>query len=282
MADGGFVVAQISDTHIGSAAGDEANLTRLDRVLDHLCRMARRPNLLLVTGDLTDGEDEASYRLLHERLERCAIPWHVCIGNHDDRATAARVFGRSESGFFHYAVDVGPLRLIILDSVGAGRHGGAFCETRSAWLRDRLDEAPDRPTLIALHHPPVDNGIGWLTAVPEEPWLAELDAALTGRRQVIALVAGHIHRPISASRNGIAVRICPSVANPITVDLAPLNPDAPDGRPLAVDGPPGYALHLWRGGTLVTHVDFVEELPVLARFDEDMQPLIRKIFAERP
>ncbi len=275
-----LLIAQISDTHISATAED--NLARLDRVLDYLCTMTRRPDLLLVTGDLADEDDEAPYRLLRERLDRCAIPAQVCIGNHDSRAAAQQVFGTGDGGFFHYALDFGPLRLVVLDTVEEGRHGGAFCEARSAWLHDRLSEAPDRPTLVVLHHPPIDTGIDWLTTAPSEPWLIQLDAALAGQDQVVALLAGHIHRPISTSRNGTPVRICPSIASPLVLDLAPLDPQVPDGRPLVTDGPPGYALHLWRHGTLTTHVDFVEEHVILARFDERMQPPIRKFFAERP
>jgi len=285
MAVHDLLVAQISDLHIGGAIidGVDVNLERLDRVLAHLAAMARRPDLLLVTGDLIEQENaEAGYRLLAERLERCPFPAHVTIGNHDLREPAFRQFRGGSGGFLHYVVEAGPLRLIVLDTVEEGRHGGAFCEARSAWLRSRLAEAPDRPTLIALHHPPIDTGIDWLTTVPDEPWLARLDAALAGQDQIVAIVGGHVHRPISASRNGISVRVCPAVAAQLALELAPLDPDVPDGRPLVVDAPPGYALHLWRDGVLTSHADFVQDQPVLARFDERMQGLVRAIFAERP
>jgi len=284
MADGDLLIAQISDTHIGSKVEKPAgiNLVRLDRTLAQLCTMTRQPDLLLVTGDLADEDDEASYRALRERLALCPFPARVCIGNHDSRSAARQVFGAGDDEFFHYVVDAGPLHLIVLDTVEEDRHGGAFCEIRSAWLRARLAEAQDRPTLIVLHHPPIDTGIDWLTTSPAEPWLARLDEALAGQTQVVALVAGHIHRPIAATRRGIPVFVCPSVAAPIALDLAPLDPEAPDGRALVVDGPPGYALHLWRDGVLTSHVAFVEEPPLLATFDERMQRQIRIWFAERP
>ena len=284
MTAGELLVAQISDTHIGGLMvdGEDVNLTRLDRVLDHLCAMQRRPDLLLVTGDLAGRDGLAPYRALRQRLDLCTIPAHVCLGNHDIRGDARRVFQGGDAAFFHYVVDAGPLRLILLDTLEEGRHGGAFCEARAAWLRDRLAEAPDRPTLVALHHPPIDTGIDWLTTAPAEPWVARLDQALAGQRQVIALLAGHIHRPIAARRKDIAVRVCPSVAAPLALDLTPLDPQKPDGRALVADGPPGLALHLWRDSVLTTHFDFVQAQPVLARFDRQMQPHIQAMFAERP
>jgi 3',5'-cyclic AMP phosphodiesterase CpdA len=279
-----LLIAQISDTHLGSALASGAidNLGRLDSVLDHLSGMTRRPDLLLVTGDLADQASPLPYRMLKAQLDRCDFPAYVCLGNRDTRGTARQIFARGEEDFFHYVVDSGPLRLVVLDTLEEGRHGAGFCEARADWLRRRLAEAPDRPTLIAMHHPPIDSGIDWVTTAPAEPWLARLDAVLSGQRQVVALVAGHIHRAITASRNGLPVLVCPPVSAPISLDLAPLDPTDPDGRALVADGPPGYMLHLWRGGTLTSHVDFVEEQPVLARFDERMQPVIQSRFAERP
>ena len=85
----------------------------------------------------------------------------------------------------------------MLDTLEEGRHGGAFCETRAAWLAARLDEAPERPTLIALHHPPIDTGIDWLTERPDAPWIARLHDVLVGRPNIVGMIAGHVHRPIT-------------------------------------------------------------------------------------
>jgi 3',5'-cyclic AMP phosphodiesterase CpdA len=283
MASSDFLIAQISDIHLGGAVSDgtDANRARLERVLEHLCAMARLPDLLLVTGDLAESGDEDSYRQLKQRLDRCPFPAHVALGNHDKRTAARTVFAYGEGEFLHYSIDAPGLQIVVLDTLEEGRHGGAFCEAREAWLRATLRKAPERPVLVALHHPPIDTGLDWLTTSPNEPWLARLDGALSESRQVVALVAGHVHRPIAASRGGIAVRVCPSVAAPLALDLAALSPELPDGRPLVVDGPPGYALHLWRDGVLTTHFDFVEEHWTILRFGAAVQPFVHSLFSER-
>lgn len=281
MNSDGLLIAQISDTHL-SGAGTDPNLERLDRVLAHLAAMRRLPDVLLVTGDLVDPDEPEPYRMLRERLERCPFPFFVAIGNHDSASAARQAFEVSDPRFFQYVVETFPLRLVVLDTTEPGRHGGAFCEARSAWLSQRLDEAPERPTLLVLHHPPIDTGIDWLTTSLAEPWLARLDLALSDQDQIVGMVGGHIHRAIASSRNDIPVRVCPAVASPLVLDVAPLDPNRPDGRPLVSEGPPGYALHLWQDGVLTTHVGFVQDEPVLARFDERMQPQVRSFFAERP
>ncbi len=51
---------------------------------------------------------------------------------------------------------------------------------------------------------------------------------------------------------------------------------------MVTNDPPGYALHRWSGGGLVTHFDTAQPRETLARFDETMQPLVRGLSAEQP
>jgi hypothetical protein len=86
-------------------------------------------------------------------------------------------------GFLQYAIEDHPLRILVLDTLEEGRHGGNFCETRAAWLSERLAEAPERPTLIVLHHPPIESGLSWMTENPEAEWVKRLEAIVVRSRQ---------------------------------------------------------------------------------------------------
>jgi Icc protein len=174
------------------------------------------------------------------------------------------------------------LRLIVLDTLEVGREGGGFCAARAAWLAAQLAERPDIPVVIAMHHPPMDAGIDWMSTRPDEPWVARFAAAIAGHRQVRAIWCGHLHRPIAASWNGVTITVCPATAMELTLDLNPIDPDRPDGRPMVNAGPPGYALHRWTQHGLVSHFDAAQDHVVLARYDERMQPLVRHLFDERP
>jgi 3',5'-cyclic AMP phosphodiesterase CpdA len=281
-----MLIAQISDLHIGfdGPSRDDANLRRLDRALAELEAMPGRPDLLLATGDLVEHGDEASYRLLHERLAACPIPSHPMLGNHDRRAGFRAAFPGAPdvSGYLQYVIETPGLRIVMLDTLEEGRHGGAFCEIRAAWLTEKLAEAPDTPTLVVLHHPPIDTGIEWMMTDPAEPWVARLRAALAGHGQIVALISGHIHRPVLGMFEGLPTAVAPATAYPLALTLEPMDIDHPDNRPLVTDGPPAYALHRWQDGRFITHFGFADDPVTIVAYGERMQPLVRRLAAERP
>ncbi len=281
-----MLIAQITDIHLGFEPDtpDEFNRQRLDRVIADLIALEPRPDLLLLTGDLVDRGDRESYERLAEALEGVPFPVHFALGNHDERATFRAVFPHVAfaEGFLQYAIEGEPLRLLVLDTLEEGRHGGAFCETRAAWLAARLDESPDERTLIVLHHPPMEVGIPWMNTDPAEAWVERLAQVLRGRGNVVGLICGHIHRAITARWQGHIVATCPSTAPQVGLDLRPLDPDRPDERALIVADAPGYALHWWNGRELITHWDSAGDKDVLARFDARLQGMVQDMMAERP
>ncbi|OYY76259.1 MAG: phosphodiesterase [Sphingomonas sp. 28-62-20] len=280
-----MLIAQITDLHIGFVPNtpDEPNRQRLDQVLTTLIDGPNRPDLLMVTGDITDRGDEESYARLAAILARCPFPVYPCMGNHDDRRHFSRYFPQVafRDGFVHYCIKLNGLRLIVLDTLEPGRHGGAFCPTRARWLRTQLDADRTTPTVIVMHHPPIDAGIAWMSGGADEPWVSRFRAAIAGHDQIRAIWCGHLHRPIAASWHGMTVTVCPASAAQLALDLRPIDPETPDDRPMIVADPPGYALHRWHDGQLVSLFDTAEPHGTLARFDANLQPLVRHLAEER-
>ena len=138
---------------------------------------------------------------------------------------------------------------------GPGAGHGELCARRLDWLERTLAAAPDRPTLVAMHHPPFRCGIAHMDAIA----LRDPDgfAAVLGRHaQVERIVCGHHHRPVTARLGTAVASICPSVAHQVELDL---DADAPGAFVLE---PPAYQIHRWRPDTgVVSHTACVESHP---------------------
>lgn len=285
MGEAPLLIAQITDIHIGFDPGnpDEHNMQRLKAVLARIASGPNRPDLLLMTGDLTEFGDTASYARLAKAVADCPFPVLPMAGNHDAREPLLAAFPDTPShdGFVQYALDLGALRLVVLDTLDPGRHAGAFCAARAGWLKAELAAHPDTPTVIALHHPPFESGIAWLDSGANEPWIATLAEALAGHDQVRAIISGHLHRTIHTAWNGIPLTVCASTAPLVSLDLNPVDPEQPDGREMISDELPAYALHRWDGVRLVSHAESVGGHRVLARYDAAMQDVVRQIDRER-
>ena len=89
-----MLIAQITDIHIGFDKGnpDEHNMLRLRAVLDHLVNGPNRPDLLLLSGDLTEAGDPADYARLAAAVSICPFPVWPMTGNHDRREPLRAAF----------------------------------------------------------------------------------------------------------------------------------------------------------------------------------------------
>lgn len=282
-----MLIAQVTDIHLGFDRGNphELNVRRLNMVIDQLNALTPRPDLLIVSGDLVEHGDNAhAYDHVHALLGRWEGPMLLCVGNHDGRAAFAAEFSqvrRTSDGFIQYVSEQEGLRIIVLDTLDEGRHGGTFCEARAAWLAERLAEAPARPTLLVLHHPPLDTGIPWMSALPHEGWVERLRTVVEPAHQVVGMICGHVHRAITATFAGRHLVVAPSTAPQVALDLKHVDPQHPDGRALIIADPPAFALHHWDGERLLTHFEIAGPRNVLASYSHNLQPMMREFLRER-
>jgi 3',5'-cyclic AMP phosphodiesterase CpdA len=282
-----MLIAQITDLHIGFDRGNphELNVRRLNLVIDELNERSPKPEMLIISGDLVEyGDDVEAYQHMHALVGRWQGPKLWMIGNHDRRAEFKAELPEvptDPNGFIQYEVDHGGLRWIILDSLDEGRHGGMICDQRAWWLAERLQEKQDVPTVILLHHPPVDTGIEWMSALPGEQWVRRLEAIVRPAKQVVGMIAGHVHRPIATSFAGKPLIVSPSTAPQVALDLDAVDPQHPDGRALIIADAPGYSLHYWDGQTLLTHFEIAGPRNILASYNSNLQPMMRAFLTER-
>lgn len=260
-----MIIAQITDLHLMSRGGrldgvvDTAECLR--RCIECLNLLTPCPDILLLTGDLVDAGTEAEYLYLREHLKAIRQPVFIIPGNHDSREQMLRVF--SDQPYLTpgldripYQVDVQQLRLIALDTVVPGEAGGSLDASSLSWLEQTLSDAPRRPTLIFMHHPPFRTGIAYMDAIGLEPKAAqELGAIVERHSQIEKIVCGHLHRAIETRWHGASVTVCPSCAHQVDLRLG--------GDPVGAFTlePPAFQLHCWDGERIVTHTRCVGDFP---------------------
>lgn len=170
-------------------------------ILDHHADAAA----CVITGDMVDHGTSADYQALQTRLADLPMPLYPMVGNHDDRPALRAVFPLPRSamnGFVQYRVSLDATDLLCLDTQKAGADGGAFCADRSAWLQDAL-AATRGKILVFIHHPPMALGL----PMQDLDCMAGGDAFLEMLRPYcdrLYLCAGHVHRPVSGTYQGIA------------------------------------------------------------------------------
>jgi 3',5'-cyclic AMP phosphodiesterase CpdA len=258
-----MLIAQLSDSHIrppGQVFADVVDTAAmLKAAVDQVLDLSPAPDVVLVTGDLTnDGEPEA-YAAIRPILGRLPMPVCAIPGNHDDRDAMLALDGvamlGSQSPFCQYTLDLGALRLVALDSLVDGSAHGELCSDRLDWLEAELDGSGNRPVLIMVHHPPAETGIGFMDRIG----LVASDRleALIRRHaaRIQRIVCGHIHRPIFYRWQGVSVSVAPGVAHQVILAL--------DGEePAFVMEPPGFHLHRWSPDQgLVTHQVYIGRYP---------------------
>ncbi len=281
-----LLIAQMTDIHVGFDPGEkpeELNLRRFRATLGRLLAGPNRPDMLVLSGDITDKGDIESFEEAAALLAECPFPVWPMVGNHDTREALLDAFPQvaSAGGFVHYALETKGLRILLLDTLEPGRHGGAFCEVRAAWLSSQLASHPETPTMIFMHHPPVVSGIEWMDPAPDEGWIVRFRESIEGHRQILGIHCGHLHRPLSTSICGIPLNVTRSVAPLVAMDLRPVDIDQPDGRDLITTEPPSYAMHRWDGNGIVSHYEDVSDWHALAHYTDELQPMIREMFGER-
>ncbi len=277
-------IAQITDPHIGTSSHSQRNADRLRAVIAAIVEQA--PNLTLVTGDLTEDGAMEDYRHLRELLAPLGPNVALTFGNHDDRTAFFAAFPEAprwvEDGVEHgcHATQAGDLRIVLLDTLEPGRHSSGLDARRLAWLDAMLAEAPERPTLIALHHPPVRTGVPWIDSNAEGPWSRELRRVAERHAQVVGFVAGHVHQPIATSFAGRPLIIAGPSAMPIARDTRPIEASKPDGRRLILNQAPAYAMHRWDGARLVSWFGVADDAMTLARYDASTAQMIAGLAKE--
>lgn len=228
-------VVQISDLHIGQRKDLQENIQRLTNTVLKINEL--KPNVVLVSGDLVEREDidfvkkVNLYNVVKEILDKLICKYYIVPGNHDDINLLKRVFNLEylqNIDNFNYLINFNnDFRLIGIDSTFANKHYGILEDKRLKWLSVILEQDLITPTLIFMHHPPVEitdipasfplSVQNKISKVIDNPF-KEIDGLfkiLKKYQNIEHIICGHAHFGFSLVKQGINLTICPSIVSGI-------------------------------------------------------------------
>lgn len=190
-----FFFVQMSDTHWGfqGPPNPEAQTT-LKRAVAAVNALARQPDFVVFTGDLTHTTDDPAERL-RRMTEFKTIVGELKVkdvkflaGEHDAGLDAGAAY-RQVFGDPYYAFDHKGVHFIALDNVSDP--SGAIGQTQLAWLEADLAKRDRAQPIIVLTHRPL------FDLYPQWDWATKDGAdalALLQRHANVTVFYGHIHQ----------------------------------------------------------------------------------------
>lgn len=247
------LLVQITDTHILERGkllyGSVDSAEHLRESVAEINSMVPQPDLVMITGDLVEKPGDSTYSHFEELIAPLKAPVYLIPGNHDDPAIMEEHFGGTplfpgNYPCYQYAIDDFEFRILALNSHLDDSELPAYGEQRLQWLEEALEES-DKPTLIAIHHPPMKTGIYFIDMAGQE-WFQGIADVLAKHPQVQLVICGHSHVEMIGRIGSITIYMAGSTAHQLiagrVIDRAP----AFDPKRVAP------VLHQWLDGSFLS------------------------------
>ncbi len=203
-------IVQFTDTHLVSDSGEKFlgvdTFLTLSLATEIAMSLTPLPKVMIVTGDIAERGDSATYSRFREIFEPLSVPVYVVPGNHDDDLVMKNIFHGSNIKSTDHVVINDHLFIFVDSHVKAKPHGFLSAETL-ANVENLLKTHADKPVVISMHHP-VSSPCPALGCQLQNE--SELLQALKHTHQVVTLLSGHLHKAIDESMGSIRLLTTPS------------------------------------------------------------------------
>lgn len=195
--------ALLADTHIDAdpkkVIRGTSMFENLKRINQQLLAQESLPSGVLIDGDcafnIGTTEDYQVFLSLLEPLREGGIPVHLALGNHDHRLRFREAVSSQQQQTKileekHVSlVQAERVNWIVLDSLyETNKTPGLLGDSQLMWLAQSLDQHPDKPAILMMHHNPDESEkTSGLTDT------RDLFEILKRRKQVKAVIFGHTH-----------------------------------------------------------------------------------------
>ena len=250
--NGDVRLLQITDTHLFS--NNEKDLLGIKTVesykavIKHACKYTEKCDAVLCTGDLSQDHSALSYLCFSEHIKSLNIPCYWLPGNHDMQSVMLPSLLKEGLAQTKQLIS-DYWQIILLDSQVEGVPHGYLSDAQLSFLEEKLQQHPEKHTLIAVHHHVLPVGASWL----DQHILKNNDkliALLSQFDNVKAVLSGHVHQAFDVVKNGVRYLTSPSTCVQFK----------PNSNGFAVDDKePGYRyLALSKSGDIDTQVERID------------------------
>ena len=159
-----MLICQLTDLHVrpvGKSANRlvETNLFT-ERAFRKVAGLVPRPDVVVITGDLTERGVEAGYANLARLIRRyLTMPVYVIPGNHDQRGNLRSELKHlpgvlADPLHVQYAVDDLPVRIVMLDTLVPGAPHGMLSAPSTMELSNAAEiPLPETSASTPIHSP---------------------------------------------------------------------------------------------------------------------------------
>ena len=151
-----------------------------------------QPNVVLVTGDLTENGLMSEFKTAAEELKKLKAQKVILVsGNHDYRSTGYLLF--REYFPFKQITEFDNAVIAVLSSARPDRDDGEVGHRQNLWLEKTLEKSAGKVKIVTIHHhviPVPDIGADQITVIDAGDVLRSLAIS-----KADLLLCGHRHRP---------------------------------------------------------------------------------------
>jgi len=207
-------IVQISDIHM--FADEEKDLLGVKtqksfvEIVNFVKQTAETPNLILLTGDLSQDGLPKSYQEIGKLISEIGVPVYYVPGNHDDISNldaniATNKVSKEKNLVFKN------WQLILLNSKKPKSVEGYLAEDQIEFLQKCIRKHPNLNAGIVFYHQPIPVGCAWLDKLGVQN-ADELWGCIDTLPQVKLILFGHVHQKHEGVRKGVKYFSVPSTS----------------------------------------------------------------------
>ena len=215
-----MLIAQLTDTHITVPQNENGDcyvkLEALKKCVLQINKLDPLPDVVIHTGDLSHNGRTDEYKLTKSLMDELKAPYLITAGNRDSTKNLVDAFDLSsveyhDQQLLQYGSDIAGYRLVSVDTSSQNSNLGLLNFSKLAHLDGLLRQKQSCPTIIFMHHPPINLSS---SKTPDHEYenlkMIENFAEIVDRHpQIVACLCGHIHREFSSYINASSIVVIP-------------------------------------------------------------------------